>query len=86
MTAPTAHDQWETVIIQLDQSLALAKVLRELFIAWEDEHMVGTTYHMHGVPPGELRAVTDLLTRGMEQASDLLGPLEPSCSRNEVAS
>jgi hypothetical protein len=38
MTAPTTYQQWETASIRVDQSLALAKILRELFWNWENEH------------------------------------------------
>ena len=77
MTSSTAYQQWETVSRRVDQSLALAKLLRELFSTWENEHTLGTDYRLHGMAPMDLRSVTDLLTTELKQASDVLSDMEP---------
>jgi hypothetical protein len=77
MTAPTTYQQWETASIRVDQSLALAKILRELFWNWENEHALGTAYCICALVPVDLRLVADMLTRELTQASDDLSHMEP---------
>jgi hypothetical protein len=77
MTMTTKYRQWETASGHVDQSLALAKILRELFWTWEDEHAVGTAYCMRALVPMDLRLVADMLTRELTQASDDLSHMEP---------
>jgi hypothetical protein len=77
MTTPTEHQQWDTVQDRVDHSLALVRVLRQLFWAWVNEHTLGTAYCMQGMNPLDLRLVTDLLTGELKQAEELLGHMEP---------
>jgi hypothetical protein len=70
-------EQWHLLAQQVDQGLALGKVVRELFWFWENEHTVGTCYTMEALTPGELRCVMDLLTGTLRHASALVYDMEP---------
>ena len=83
MTTPMTYQQWETVSTHVDQSLALAKLLRELFWTWENEHMLGTMYRTQGLDPIDLRLMVDVLRGELTHASELVSHLEPSCTTEE---
>lgn len=84
MTTPTEdHTPLEIVANRVDLSLSLARVLQQLFGHWENESNMGTTYEMKVILPLDLRAAMDLLIEQLEQASELLGHLEPLCNQSK---
>jgi hypothetical protein len=84
MITPTTYQQWETAVYHMDQGLSLAKVLRELFSAWENEYLVGQEHSIRGLAPLDFCSVLALLIGELTQASHLFYGLETSCRDKEV--